>query len=68
MDRPMHKQTFSAWLTMRRLAIGSVFAMAAIPGSPAQAERPSLAMLDQLQPGNGSTRPRCYRRTKPLVH
>jgi len=58
MDRPLHRTTFPAWLTLRRLTIGGVFAMAAIPGSPVLAERPSLAMLDQLQPGQWEVRDR----------
>jgi len=54
----MHRTTLPARLTLRRLTIGGAIAMAAIPGSPVFAERPSLAMLDQLQPGQWEVRDR----------
>jgi hypothetical protein len=45
-------------LTVRRLVVGAALALAVFPGAAVTAERPALAMLDQLQPGQWEVRDR----------
>lgn len=54
----MLRLTRSARLFLRCLAGGAVVVLAAVPGAAVTAERPALAMLDQLQPGQWEVRDR----------
>ncbi len=58
MDRPMRQPIRSRWVSLRRLLVGGVIAVAVLPSSATTAERPALAMLDQLQPGQWEVRDR----------
>jgi hypothetical protein len=58
MDRPMRQSPWSARSTLRRLLVGGAVVAAASSGPPATAERPTLAMLDLLQPGQWEVRDR----------
>ena len=58
MDRPMRQPIRSRWVNLRLLLVGGVIAVAALPSSATTAERPALAMLDQLQPGQWEVRDR----------
>lgn len=58
MDRPRcHSQRLATW-AFRRLLVGGVVACSAISYPAVTAERPALAMLDQLQPGQWEVRDR----------
>lgn len=54
----MREQTRFPSLNLRHLLAGAGLAIAAVPGSALTAERPALAMLDQLQPGQWEVRDR----------
>ena len=58
MDRPMRQLTGIAASNLRRLFAGGAIAMAVFSGPALTAERPALAMLDQLQPGQWEVRDR----------
>ncbi|MFM9934759.1 MAG: DUF3617 domain-containing protein [Novosphingobium sp.] len=58
MDSPMRHSTRSTLLTMRHLAIGGAVMAAAFSGPAVTAEKPALAMLDLLQPGQWEVRDR----------
>jgi hypothetical protein len=58
MDRPMRQLIRYARLNLRPILAGAAIAAAALPGSAITAERPALAMLDQLQPGQWEVRDR----------
>jgi len=58
MDRPMRQLTDIAASNLRRLLVGGAIAMAVFSGPALTAERPALAMLDQLQPGQWEVRDR----------
>ena len=60
----MRQPIRSLWLKLRRLLVGAAIAVAAFPGPATTAERPALAMLDQLQPGQWEVRDRDLTRNR----
>lgn len=58
MDRPMRQPTRNPRLNLRRLLVAGAISVAVFPVSAVTAERPALAMLDQLQPGQWEVRDR----------
>lgn len=58
MDRPRCQSKQLASRAFRRLLVGGAIAVAAMSVPAVTAERPALAMLDQLQPGQWEIRDR----------
>lgn len=58
MDRPMRRSSRSTLLTLRHLAICAAAMSAAFSSPAVTAEKPALAMLDLLQPGQWEVRDR----------